>query len=257
MHSFFRKLGKRAYGIAQRGGGARVVGKNRFGDATIKADIEIERMVSKELSRVDCSFIGEETAGWWRDDAEFLFVLDPLDGSENYRNGFPSYSFAICGGRLKKGTFSDIEEALVLDLANGDEYYARKGGGVFVNGRKIRRKKPGRRLICADLGNLKAGAEVFSFLSKRGYMRMLGASTLEMCLAACGRLEAFLHLGNSMRAVHAAGCFMMKEAGMNLANRSGGELCFGVGENGFDVIATWDAGLQEEIIEFLSSTNLG
>ena len=251
----FKQFGKNASRIIKKRGGMEVVGKNRFGDATLKADIEIEKMVSERLSEMKCSFIGEETEGWWDENAELVFILDPLDGSENYKNGFPSYSFAICVGKLKTRTFSDIEEAFVLDFTTGDKYYARKNGGAFLNGKMIgKRMNKDKLLICADLGSFKKRGDMFSFLSEKGYVRMLGTSTLEMCSAACGRADAFLHLGNSMRVVHSAGSFIMKQAGMNVVDEFGNELEFGLRDDGFNVIATWNPQLQSEILKFLKMT---
>ena len=66
-------------------------------------------------------------------------LIDPVDGSRNAVSGIPFYctSIAVADGN----TVGDIELAYVVNLINGDEFWAEKGKGAFLNGERITAQK--------------------------------------------------------------------------------------------------------------------
>ena len=69
-----------------------------------------------------------ETAG-----NEFQWIIDPLDGTTNYLHGFPQFSVSI--GLRHRG---QLESAVVYDPMREEMYTADRGGGAFLNDRRIR-----------------------------------------------------------------------------------------------------------------------
>ncbi len=81
----------------------------------------------------DHSFEGEESGFQGKKDADYHWVIDPLDGTTNFIHDFPFYSISIAC--FHKGS---IEHGLIYDLSRDDEYYASKGKGAFYNKTRIR-----------------------------------------------------------------------------------------------------------------------
>ena len=89
-----RGIGRKAMRIAARGGGTETVATNPLGQKTIRADRELEELVVDELKKatVPCVLVTEE-AGFVEisKTPKWCFVLDPLDGSENFKRGIPLF----------------------------------------------------------------------------------------------------------------------------------------------------------------------
>ena len=69
-------------------------------------------------------------------DAEFIWVIDPLDGTTNFLHGFPQYCVSI--GLLHKGV---PNQAVVFDPNRNELFTASKGVGAYLNDRRIRVSK--------------------------------------------------------------------------------------------------------------------
>jgi myo-inositol-1(or 4)-monophosphatase len=69
-------------------------------------------------------------------DSEFVWIIDPLDGTTNFIHGFPVYCVSIALAVRGK-----IEQAVVLDPTRNDLFTATKGRGAFLNDRRIRVSK--------------------------------------------------------------------------------------------------------------------
>lgn len=65
--------------------------------------------------------------------AEFQWIIDPLDGTTNFIHGVPQYAISI--GLAKQGV---MQQAVVYDSNRNEIFTASKGGGAFVNGKRIR-----------------------------------------------------------------------------------------------------------------------
>ena len=69
-------------------------------------------------------------------DSEYVWIIDPLDGTTNFIHGFPSYCVSI--GLAVRGK---MEQAVVYDPTRNDLFTATKGRGAFLNDRRIRVSK--------------------------------------------------------------------------------------------------------------------
>ncbi|MFY7941744.1 MAG: inositol monophosphatase family protein, partial [Burkholderiaceae bacterium] len=72
-------------------------------------------------------------------DSEYLWIIDPLDGTTNFIHGFPVYAVSI--GLAVKG---QIQQAVVYDPCRNDLFYASKGRGAFLNDKRLRVSKRNR-----------------------------------------------------------------------------------------------------------------
>jgi fructose-1,6-bisphosphatase/inositol monophosphatase family enzyme len=129
-------------------------------------------------------------------------VLDPVDGSTNYSRGLP---FSACSIAIADG--EGVLTALVVDLSLGTRYHALRGGGSFVNGKKLERVHHGQKVLAS------AGLPVTP--GPFAQQRSLGACALECCLVATGALDGYAQIGQGR--VHPwdylAGLLILTEVG--------------------------------------------
>ena len=158
--------------------------------------------------------------------SDFQWIIDPLDGTTNFIHGFPQYSVSI--GLTYKG---QLNQALVYDVLRNEMFTASKGGGAFLNERRIRVTKC-LKLEDALLGtgfpfrmfqHVDAYMGIFKELTQRSSgIRRPGSAALDLCYVACGRLDGFWEFGLSPWDI-AAGCLLITEAGGLVSDLSGGE----------------------------------
>lgn len=163
----------------------------------------------------DHGFLAEES-GYRDRGAEYLWVIDPLDGTTNFLHGNPQYCVSI--GLLHKGVPT---QAVVFDPNRNELFTATKGVGAYLNDRRIRVSKTDK------IGDALVGTGFpFKVIDNiDDYLRMLknvmktcsgvrrpGAAALDLAWVACGRLDAFWERGLSAWDM-AAGALLVREAG--------------------------------------------
>ena len=104
-------------------------------DFVTEVDLAAERELIYNLQSTypDHAFICEESGRTGPDDAEHVWVIDPLDGTSNFMRGIPHYAISMAcikGGKL--------EHAVIVDPAKQEEFTASRGRGAQLNGRRIR-----------------------------------------------------------------------------------------------------------------------
>ena len=159
-------------------------------------------------------------------DTEYQWIIDPLDGTTNFIHGFPQYAISIALAR--KGV---VEQAVVFDPNRNELFTASKGGGAFLNDRRIRVSK---RLRLADaligtgfpfrvFDHANAYMGIFKdFTERTAGIRRTGSAALDLAYVACGRLDGFWEFG-LMPWDMAAGSLLISEAGGLISDLSGGE----------------------------------
>ena len=136
-----------------------------------------------------------EESGELKNISEYLWVIDPLDGTTNFAHGFPLFSVSI--GVQKKGfTFAGV----VYDVMNDIVYSAESGCGAFANSKRINvsaNDKLQRALLVTGFPyniaeNPENAFERFIALTKvsRG-MRRLGSAAIDFCYVANGVFDGF------------------------------------------------------------------
>lgn len=157
-------------------------------------------------------------------DSEFVWIIDPLDGTTNFIHGFPVYCVSIA--LAVKGK---IEQAVIYDPSRNDLFTATKGRGAYLNDRRLRVSKRIRLQECListgfpfrpgdDFPNyLRMMADL---MPKTAGLRRPGAAALDLAYVAAGYTDGFFETGLQPWDV-AAGSLMVTEAGGLVGNFTG------------------------------------
>ncbi len=148
----------------------------------------------------------------WEEGAEGVWCVDPIDGTTNFVSGLPF--FAISVALVKNGR---TEIGVVYNPQDDELFAAETGGGAYLNGERLPIKPPPRSLhrsiAGVDFKRLPRALAV-RLAAEHPYssQRNLGASTLDWCYLAAGRLHLYLH-GSQKLWDYAAGWRILIEAG--------------------------------------------
>jgi myo-inositol-1(or 4)-monophosphatase len=156
--------------------------------------------------------------------SEFLWIIDPLDGTTNFIHGLPQYAVSIALAHRGK-----VEQAVVYDPARNDLFYATKGRGAFLNDKRLRVSKR-IRMAEALIGtgfpfrkgdNFKRYLKMFEEVMQAcAGVRRPGAAALDLCYVAAGWYDGFFETGLQPWDC-AAGSLMITEAGGLVGNFTG------------------------------------
>jgi myo-inositol-1(or 4)-monophosphatase len=148
--------------------------------------------------------------------SEYLWIIDPLDGTTNFIHGFPQYCVSI--GLQHRGA---TQHGVVYDPAKNELFTASKGRGAFLDDRRMRVSK------CLQLKDALVGTgfpfkemtrldlyvkQMKHLMQNCSGVRRAGAAALDLAYVAAGRLDAFWEMGLSPWDM-AAGALMITEAG--------------------------------------------
>jgi len=170
------------------------------GRANIVTDVDLQsENCLKTLLQTeypDHSILSEESPAI-TGNSGYKWILDPLDGTNNYSFGIPFFSIVIA---LVEG--SDVLLGIVYDPLRDEMFSAQKGKGAAFNGSPIHvttKVTVKDSLIGLDLGyvdeNGKRSLEFITSLWPRMYAyRVMGSAALGMAYTACGRLDLYFHL---------------------------------------------------------------
>jgi myo-inositol-1(or 4)-monophosphatase len=149
-------------------------------------------------------------------DSEFVWIIDPLDGTTNFIHGFPQYCVSI--GLKHKNV---ITQAVIYDPVRNELFTATRGQGAYFNDRRMRvskRKELAEALIGTGFPfrDFKYMDEYMAVLRKvmagTAGARRAGAAALDLAYVAAGRLDAFWEIGLAPWDM-AAGSLLIQEAG--------------------------------------------
>lgn len=212
---------------ARKGGDIAIRYLNRVGDLDVKTKARNEFVTQVDLAAeaaiIDSireryphhGFLAEESGHHPGD--EFVWIIDPLDGTTNFVHGFPVFSVSIAL-RVR----DQLEVGVVYDPCRQELFTTMRGGGTQVDGRRVR--VSGRNdLDGALIGTGFPYRSNLEWLPK--YMQMLqavmettagvrrpGSAALDLCYVAAGRLDGFWEFGLNVWDI-AAGSLMIREAG--------------------------------------------
>lgn len=153
------------------------------------------------------------------------WVVDPIDGTNNFVHGFPYFCVAIgvcVGGRPVVG--------VVYNPMTNELFHAIQDGGAYLNGERIRVNPPAAGLesclVITEYSTIDTIPSVHADNARlvghvRG-LRVLGSAALDLCHVACGRADGFLVKGIKCWDL-AAGTVIVREAGGFVADYAGRE----------------------------------
>lgn len=181
---------------------------------------EVDRMAERDIISIiktafpEHAILAEESGAHKGND--FVWVIDPLDGTTNFLHGFPQYAVSIAlkhKGRLEVG--------VVYDPLRDELFTAKRGGGAMLNNRRLRvTNQLGLKGALIGTGfpfktdkHLDAYMGMFRALTTEcAGIRRAGAAALDLAYVAAGRLDGFWEIG-VMEWDVAAGILLIKEAG--------------------------------------------
>ena len=157
-------------------------------------------------------------------DSEYVWIIDPLDGTTNFIHGFPVYAVSIA-----LAFRGQVQQAVVYDPTRNDLYYASKGRGAFLNDRRLRVSKRIRLADCL-IGtgfpfrkgdDFKHYLQMFELVMQScAGLRRPGSAALDLCHVAAGCTDGFFETGLSPWDI-AAGSLLVTEAGGLIGNFTG------------------------------------
>lgn len=147
---------------------------------------------------------------------QYQWIIDPLDGTTNFIHGYPVYAVSIA---LLQD--SQITQAVVYDSNRDELFTASRGGGAFLNDRRIRvsgQRRLSEALLGEHLGR-PAGddatrAPFEPLLSSCGSVRRAGSTVLDLAYVAAGRLDGFCAVSLKPWDMAAAGLLVLEAGGL-------------------------------------------
>lgn len=201
------------------------IGKKAQNDFVSEVDVAAEQKIIETIRRYypKHSILAEES-GLSGDDEEFVWIIDPLDGTTNFLHGFPQFAVSIAVQHN-----GELEHAVVYNPINQELFVASSGGGAYLNNRRIRVSDQ-RELDGALLGtgfpfkiqkHLDCYMDTFKALfPMTAGVRRAGAASLDLAFVAAGRLDGFWEIGLQPWDM-AAGALLIIEAGGFVGDFSG------------------------------------
>lgn len=189
-------------------------------------DKECERVIVETLKTAypDHAFLGEETGESGKKDAEYTWVIDPLDGTTNFIHGIPQFAVSIA--LLKNG---QPLHAVVYHAMANELFTATKGKGAYFDSRRIRVSgcNSMQDALLATGFPFREGDNYDAYIKSMKVMmektcglRRIGSAALDLCWTACGRFDGYWEKGIKIWDI-AAGALIAREAGAFVTDFSG------------------------------------
>jgi myo-inositol-1(or 4)-monophosphatase len=228
--------GQSAYQVARQAAAeAGKILRQRFGrpnatrvkgrrDLVTEADLLSEKNI---LNIITAAFPGHgtmsEEAGTKQGDNEYTWIIDPLDGTNNFHFGLPLFCVNIALAR-----HGEVVLGVTFDPMRNEIFRAVKGQGAYLNNKRT------SVADVADLGNAAVGVDLGYDAGRSGElldmatrlwpnihcMRLMGSSSLGMAYVACGRLSLYFH-----KSLYpwdsASGLLLIREAGGEVTDFKG------------------------------------
>jgi myo-inositol-1(or 4)-monophosphatase len=195
-------------------------------DYVSEIDKTCEAEIVREIKRFhpDHAFLGEE--GGREGESDFVWIIDPLDGTTNYLHGIPHFAVSIAL-QIKGRT----EHAVVYDPVRDEIFSASRGRGALLNNTRIRvsdRISLDSAIIATAFpfrrrGMMPVYTGIFSDVYRKiEDIRRCGAAALDLAWVAAGRLDGYFEIGLEAWDL-AAGTLLVREAGGVVTDFSGGD----------------------------------
>ena len=205
-----------------------------------ETDMAAEALLLDRLRTLfpDHRVLAEEAGGDdWRDPGPPIWVIDPLDGTNNFAHGFPHVGVSLALVQERQPVLGVIHDPL-----RQETFAATSGGGAYLNGEPLRVTRvehladsflatgfPYDRRAALD-NNVQ---RLDHFLRRSRGVRRAGAAVLDLAYVACGRFDGFWEIRLSPWDV-AAGILIVREAGGVVSDFSGGADCL----SGAEIVAS-------------------
>jgi len=227
--------------------------KSNESDLVTNIDKASEKLITDFVKKKYPSHgILAEEGGNIKEGTEYVWIIDPLDGTVNFTHGLPIFSISI--GIQKNGkTIAGV----VYDIPQNILYSAESGGGAFANDEKIKVSDNSNIahsiLVTGFPYNIhqnpyNALEKFVSFTRKARGIRRLGSAAIDFCYVARGVFDGFWEVYLSPWDV-CAGKFIVEEAGGIVTNFNSEQ----IGVDSKQILAS-DGKIHNDMLEILKQT---
>ena len=203
------------------------VHEKSFNQLVSYVDKTAEEKLVEGLKKIfpDAGFITEEETVVSQE-KEYMWVIDPLDGTTNFVHGIPVYSISV--GLMKNNR---PVMGIVYEVNRDECFYAWENSQAFLNGKEIHVKQNAelsKSLLATgfpyyDFHIMQKYLDTLHILMKETQgMRRMGSAAVDLAYVACGRFDGFFEYGLHAWDV-AGGAFIVQQAGGRLSDFSGND----------------------------------
>ena len=200
--------------------------KSNLSDLVTEADVAVNSFLIEKIQEryPDHKITSEEEDEKGPGDADYEWIIDPIDGTANFIHGIPHFAISIAAREKGK-----LAVGLIYDPIRREMFTAAKGEGAKLNDRKIRISQQ-KTLEGAIIGTgfpfkkhsvlpeyLKQFESIFT---QTAGIRRAGAASLDLAYVAAGRLDGFWELDLKPWDI-AAGALLIREAGGMITDQHG------------------------------------
>ena len=220
-------------------------------DLVTEADRASEKLVVERLrSYFPSHAIVAEEGGGHESSSEYRWYVDPLDGTTNFAHGFPMFNVTL--GLERAG---ELVAGVVYDPVRQEMFSAERGGGAYLNNRRIRVSAASRlndALASTGFPSRKRSHDVnihfyYQVAMASHGVRRTGSAAIDLAYVAAGRLDLFWEFGLKPWDM-AAGALLVAEAGGRVSDMNGRPHHVNTSPH----ILADNGALHEEMLSFLS-----
>jgi myo-inositol-1(or 4)-monophosphatase len=209
----YPKIADRSVATGSRGEG---------GDRTLVIDTAAEDAIFLELESIGVGLtaVSEERghvpiAGG----GPVHVIIDPIDGSRNAKRRMPLHAVSIAVA--DDDTMGGVSFGYVKDLGSGEEWWAQRGAGAFLDGAPLAQLPEDSELELLALEmihpqHVLSTAEAIA-ATGAARLRAIGSVALSLCFVAAGRFDGLVTLAACRSVDAAAGQLIVREAGGSIA----------------------------------------
>jgi myo-inositol-1(or 4)-monophosphatase len=204
-------------------------------DFVSQADLRAETTLREELNkaRPGYAFLMEESGASGSENWAWRWVVDPLDGTTNFLHGIPHWAISIALERRLADGGSEVAAGLVYAPPVDEMFWAEKGGGAFLNERRLRvsaRRDVKDAVLATGIPFAAVsaprrhafGRTLASLMPLVAGIRRFGAAALDLTWVAAGRCDGYWELGLKPWDLM-AGLLIVREAGGFVTDPAGGD----------------------------------
>jgi len=239
----------------------RALGTGAAGDKTFPIDRRAEEIIISGLESCGepCTVISEEAGLVEIRGGGPRVLIDPVDGSKNAIAGIPFFcsSIAVASGDQLDSVFMSY----IINLLTGDEFWAGKSSGAFMNGGRLETQQDDILYLAAYEAQVPARdlPVMLPLLSQARKTRCFGSTALDLAYVASGAVSVFVCPSPSRSFDFAAGWLLLREAGGVITGLSGEDTsCVPLGlKRSSALLAAGNPGLHRKAVGLLSRQSRG
>lgn len=204
--------------------GVQYMKSERLSDSVTKADFVSENIIVSAIKKKypEHSIVAEE-GGEENGETEYLWAIDPIDGTQNFATHIPLFGVMIC--LIHRG---EVILSVIYMPATHELFFAQAGKGAYLNGERIHCSEKKTLNNTSGSSSSTLGGKAITFMRNildvtekdRIQLRSIGAFSVNACYTACGRRDWYVPLAGSVWDF-APVSLLLKESGCEVTDAKG------------------------------------